>query len=126
MSADQVYSLALNEYTKQNFDQAIRGFQAFIVQFPRDSRVADAQWWMGDSLYAQQNYPQAIREYDVLIRTYPDSRRVPAAMFKQGLAYLQLNDPSGCRVLRDVLANYGRTREASRAREELRQASQCK
>ncbi len=120
-SADVIYSAALTDYTKQNYDLAIRGFQAFMAQYPRDSRVPDAQWWLADSYYAEQNYPQAIKEYDVVVRNFPDSPKAPAAMFKQGLAYLQGNDATGCRILRDVVAKYARTREAGRAREELRQ-----
>jgi tol-pal system protein YbgF len=119
--ADVIYSTALTDYTKRDYDQAIRGFQAFIVQHPRDSRVADAQWWLADTYYSMENYPQAIKEYDVVIRNFPDSPRAPAAMFKQGLAYLQSNDPTGCRILRDMMVKYPRTREAGRAREELRQ-----
>ena len=120
-TADAIYSAALTDYTKRSYDQAIRGFQAFIAQYPRDNRVADAQWWLADTYYSMENYPQAIKEYDVVVRSFPDSPQAPAAMFKQGLAYLQSNDPTGCRILRDMMAKYPRTREAGRAREELRQ-----
>lgn len=126
MSADQIYSTALTDYTKQSYDLAIRGFQAFIVQFPKDSRVPDAQFWLANSYYAQQNYPLAVREFEALVRDYPDNPKAPSAMLNQGRAYLEANDAAGCRVLKDLVAKYGRTRQATLARDALRQNSLCK
>jgi tol-pal system protein YbgF len=126
MSADQIYSAALTDYTKQSYDLAIRGFQAFIAQFPRDSRVPDAQFWLANSYYAQQNYPLAVREFEVLVRDYPDNPKAPSAMLNQGRAYLEANDAAGCRVLKDLVAKYARTRQATLARDALRQNPLCK
>ncbi len=125
-AADQIYSTALTDYTKQSYDLSIRGFQAFIAQFPRDSRVPDAQFWLANAYYAQQNYPLAIREFEVLIRDYPDNSKTPSAMLNQGRAYLESNDATGCRVLRDLTTKYARTRQATLARDALKQAPQCR
>jgi tol-pal system protein YbgF len=126
MSADQIYSAALTDYTKQSYDLAIRGFQAFIAQFPKDSRVPDAQFWLANSHYAQQNYALAVREFEVLVRDYPDNPKASSAMLNQGRAYLEANDAAGCRVLKDLVAKYGRTRQATLARDALRQNPLCK
>jgi len=126
MSADKIYETALNDYTKQSYDLAISGFQAFIAQFPRDSRMPNAHFWVANSYYAQQNHGQAIQEFEVLIRNYPDSSQAPSAMLNQGRAYLDSNDANGCRVLRDLTARYPRTRQATLARDQLRQAPQCR
>ncbi len=126
MSADKIYETALNDYTKQSYDLAIRGFQAFLAQFPRDSRVPNAHFWVANSYYAQQNHAQAIQEFEVLVRNYPDSSQAPSAMLNQGRAYLDSNDAHGCRVLRDLVARYPRTRQATLARDQLRQAPQCR
>jgi tol-pal system protein YbgF len=122
-SPEKVYKDALTDYTKGNYDLAIKGFRTYLTYFPKTSLVPNAQYWLAESYYSQRKYPDAIREFDKLIKTYPESTRVPSAMLKQGYAYLELGEkPLGQGVLRELVAKYPRSREARLAQDTLEQS----
>src|SRR3990172_6870201 len=85
-SPEEVYTKALNDYHKGNYDLAISGFKSYLTFYPKTSLVPNSQYWLGESYYGQRKYREAIREFDKLIKEYPDSAKVPAAMLKQGNA----------------------------------------
>lgn len=120
---EKVYKDALTDYTKGNYDLAIKGFQNYLTYYPKTSLVSNAQYWLAESYYSQGKYPEAIREFDKLIKTYQGSTRVPSAMLKQGYAYLELGEKSlGQGVLRELVAKYPRSREARLAQDTLEQS----
>ncbi len=122
-SADELYSAGLTQYARQGYDEAVASFRAFAAQHPRDARVPDARFWLGDSYFAQQRYAEAIPEYEAVITQHPASRRVPTAMLKQAQARLALGDRAGCQTLRDLIGRFPQAREAAQARETL--AARC-
>src|SRR3990170_3917640 len=57
---------------------------------------------------------------DKLVKEYPDSAKVPAAMLKQGNAYLELNEKAqGKRVLQELKAKFPNSGDARRAQDVL-------
>lgn len=123
---EKVYKDALTDYTKGNYDDAIRGFSAYLTYYPKTTLVPNAQYWLAESYYSkgkQDGYINAIREFDKLIKSHPDSPRVPSAMLKQGYAYLELGETAqGQGVLRELVAKYPRSREARLAQDTLEQS----
>ena len=122
-SADDLYSAAITEYARQQYDPAIESFRAFLTQHPRDARVADARFRLGDAYFAQQRYNEAIPEFEAVVRQYPGSPHSRTALFRQGLARLAVGDPAGCQILRDAVSRYPQAAEAAQARETL--AARC-
>ncbi|MGH7422701.1 MAG: tol-pal system protein YbgF [Candidatus Methylomirabilales bacterium] len=119
-SPEEVYTKALNDYHKGNYDLAISGFKSYLTFYPKTSLVPNSQYWLGESYYGQRKYREAIREFDKLIKEYPDSAKVPAAMLKQGYAYLELNEKGqGQRVLRELVAKFPKSGDARRAQDTL-------
>ena len=115
---EEIYKAALSDYTKGEYDLAIRGFRSYLKGYPKTSMAPNAQYWLAECYYGQKNYPQAIEEFDVVIREYPDSPKVPSALFKQGDAYLQAGDTKqATTVLCELINKYGKTREARLARD---------
>jgi tol-pal system protein YbgF len=122
-SPEKVYKDALTDYTKGNYDLAIKGFRSYLTYYPKTSLVPNAQYWLAESYYSQGKYPEAIREFDELIKAHAGSTRVPSAMLKQGYAYLELGEKSlGQGVLRELVAKYPRSREARLAQDTLEQS----
>lgn len=122
-SPEKVYKDALTDYTKGNYDLAIKGFRSYLTYYPKTSLVPNAQYWLAESYYSQGKYPEAIREFDQLIKAHAGSTRVPSAMLKQGYAYLELGEKSlGQGVLRELVAKYPRSREARLAQDTLEQS----
>lgn len=119
-SPEEVYTKALNDYHKGNYDLAISGFKSYLTFYPKTSLVPNSQYWLGESYYGQRKYREAIREFDKLIKEYPDSAKVPAAMLKQGNAYLELNEKAqGKRVLQELKAKFPNSGDARRAQDVL-------
>ncbi|MGH7379028.1 MAG: tetratricopeptide repeat protein [Candidatus Methylomirabilales bacterium] len=118
-SADELYSAALKDLARQEYDRATDGLRAFAAQHPRDARVPDARFRLAEAYFTRQRYAEAIPEYEALTREFPDSPLVPTALLRQGQARLALGDPTGCQVLRDVAGRYPQAPEATQAREVL-------
>ena len=118
-SADQLYSAALADMGRQRYDPAIGSLRAFIQQHPRDARIPDARMRLADAYVALQRYADAIPEYEALAREFPDSPLRPAALYRQALARLALEDRSGCQLLREVALRFPQAPEAAAARQAL-------
>ena len=118
-SADELFSAAVTEYARQDYERAIERFKAFIATYPRDTHAPDARFLLGEAQFSRQRYAEAIPEFETLIQQFPESRRIPAALYRQGQARLALGDRTGCQLLRDVITRYAQTREAASAREVL-------
>jgi TolA-binding protein len=59
-----------------------------------------------------------VDEFTVVLRDYPDSPKAASALFKQGEAYLQLNESKqAAATLCELVAKYPKTREARLAKE---------
>jgi tol-pal system protein YbgF len=115
---DQVYRAALTEFTRKNYEQAGRGFQAFLAAFPQDSRSADAQYWYAESLRGQGNYAQAAQEFEAFVKRAPENSKVPTAQVRYGESLLLNGDKAaGCPVLQGVRRQYGRTRAGALAQD---------
>ena len=119
LSADDLYTNAYHAFLVQNYPRAIRGFLAFLAQFPQDSRIPEVHFFLADAYYGQRDYPRALSEYDLVFRKFPGARQAPEAMRKQGQAYLLVQNPQGCRVLRELVAKYPQSSDASVARRDL-------
>ena len=120
-AADSAYRAALTDFTKQNFEQAIRGFQAFLQSFPQDGRAPDAAYWLAESLRGQGNYAQAAKEFEAFVRSHPDSPKAATAQVRHGEALLLSGDKAGCAILERAQAQYPRARAGALAKDLLGQ-----
>ncbi len=120
-SADQIYRTALTDFTKQSYEAALRGFQAFAQNFPQDSRAPDAQYWLAEAYRAQGNYTQAAREFEAFVRKYPESPRVATGQVRRGEALLLSGDKGGCAILQEVRARYAKARAGVLAKDLMAQ-----
>jgi tol-pal system protein YbgF len=96
----------------------VTGFRTYVNNYPRTSLAANAQYWLAESLFSQKQYAQAADEFSVVLREHADSPKAASALFKQGEAYLQLNETKqATAVLCELISKYPKTREARLARE---------
>ena len=120
-SADQVYRTALTDFTRQNFEQSLRGFQTFVLTFPQDSRVSDAQYWLAESYRGQGNYPQAAKEFEAFVRKYPESTKIATAQVRHGESLVLSGDKSGCAILQAARTQFPRARAGALAKDLMAQ-----
>ncbi len=116
----QIYQDAMGQYTKGRFEQALRGFQDLLDQFPGSRMSADAQYMIGESYYGMKEYVDAVSEYDKVIKGYPDSDRVPGARLKKAFSLFSLGKKGqGVVELQSITQRYPNTKEAEIARQRL-------
>ena len=116
----QLYRDAMGDYTKGRFEQALRGFQDLLDQFPGTSLSDDAQFMIGESYYGMKEYVDAVSEFDKVVKSYPDSDRVPGARLKKAFSLFSLGKKGqGVVELQQISQRYPNTKEADIARQRL-------
>lgn len=98
-TAAELYAAAKKTYDSGQTEKARRQFEHFLKTFPDSKNADNAQFWIGESYYREKWYEKAILEYQTVIEKYPKGNKVPAAMLKQGMAFLQIGDKSNASLV---------------------------
>jgi tol-pal system protein YbgF len=115
-----MYKVAYEAFQKGDTEGARKKFEAFLKQYPNTELSGHAQFWIGETYYKKKDYEKAILEYEKAITKYPEGSKVPAALFKQGLAFLELGDKANARNLfKRVIERYPRSDQAEMAKKKL-------
>lgn len=121
MSEDEFYAQAKTTFDTGHYAESRVLFEDFIKLYP-NSKIADsAAFWIGETYYREENYERAILEYQNLLDNYPNGNKVPAALYKQGLAFIALGDNNNGKILLDDLVRrYPDSQEARVAANRLK------
>jgi tol-pal system protein YbgF len=115
-----LYRDAYETFHKGDLEGSRRKFEAFLKQYPNTDLSDNAQFWIGETYYLRKDYEKAIIEYEKAIVRYPEGDKIPAAIFKQALSFLELNDKTNARSLfKRVIEKYPRSDQAEMARKRL-------
>ena len=115
-----LYKAAYETFQKGNAEGARKKFEAFLKQYPNTELSGHAQFWIGETYFQKKDYEKAILEYEKAITKYPEGSKVPAALYKQGLAFLELGDKANARNLfRRVIERFPRSEQAELAKKRL-------
>jgi tol-pal system protein YbgF len=132
--ADQAYQAAYLDFTKGNYPLAVSGFREFVRRFPDSARADEAQYLIGESYFslarasgqagradqATRELEQAVQEFRRVLLNYPRGAKVPTALYKEGLALIELKQPRLAEArLRYLIENFPQSEEAPLARERL-------
>jgi len=116
----EIFNNAYRDMSKGNTELAIQGFKAFLQLYPENELADYCQYYLAEIAYQQGDYNQAASEFNRLIAGYQHSQKIINALYKQGLCYLQLDDPQRARTLfNQVIAEYPNTEEALLSRNQL-------
>jgi tol-pal system protein YbgF len=134
VSPEQAYQAAYIDFSRGNYPLAISGFREIVRRFPESPLADKAQYWVGESYYAlarsnanqgqadraTQALEQAVQEFRKVALNYPRGEKVPTAIYKEGLALLELKQPKLAQArLQYLLENFPQSEEAPLARERL-------
>jgi tol-pal system protein YbgF len=115
-----LYDTGIAAFTAKKFQDAYASFTSYIEKYPRGNFIANARFWLGDSLYAQNEFELAILEYQKVIADYPKHDKAPAALLKQGLAFEKLKDTETAKlVYYKLVDDYPDSREAAVGKKKL-------
>lgn len=115
-----IYDNAYLDLSRGNYSLALIGFRDYLTKSPESELSDNAQYWIGECSYAQRDFKKAVEEFKKVEVTYPKGDKVPASKLKIAYSLLQLEDRAGARdELRDLVARYPNSEEASQARSKL-------
>ncbi len=122
VTADSIYMKALETFKAGDMPAARDQFTKFIEQYPKHELVANAHYWIGETLYNEKNYEAAIVAFQDIIKKYPKQSKVPAAMLKQARAFKAIDDTKSAKyVLKKLIGAYPKSDEAKKGRELLKE-----
>lgn len=121
-NADQLYSVARQQYDRQSFSSATAAFEQFISEHPEDPRVADAHFFLADILAQQGESEASLEAFQEIPELFPTHPRVPQAMYRIALLHEELGDVDEARaVLERIMNTYPDDPVSMLAREKLRE-----
>ena len=121
----EFYEQALGYYRDKQYDDAEKGFSAFIQKNPKSKLVADATYYLGESFAQRGRSREAAEQYLKISTDYASSTRAPDAMLHLGMSLKALGaKEQACATFAEVSRKYpnapayvrsGADREAKRA-----------
>lgn len=92
-SAADLYRLALDKMRAGDRDGALQGFNELIQNYPTDSVVGDAYYWVGQTHWVAGENEQAREAFTGLVNGFMNHRRYGEALNRLAEVYLKLGDP---------------------------------
>ena len=117
-----LYAEGKKAFDNEDFGAARKAFESFLKRFPQSDQADNAQFWIGETYYRENWYEKAILEYQKVIENFPKGNKVPAALLKQGMAFIELGDKENAGLIfKELVDRYPRSTEAKIAAQKLKQ-----
>lgn len=115
------YKEAYNIFASGKYSEAAKKFLAFIQNFNKSSLLPNAYYWLGECYFKMKMYDKAIINYDNVIVKFPKHQKVPAALLKEGIAFLKIGEKDGAKLIfKRIIQDYPKSIQAKYARNYLR------
>jgi TolA-binding protein len=100
----RLYDTAWGDYTAGNANSAATGFEAFLREYPRSDRAADAQFYLAESNVKLKKLPEAVAGFTAVIQNYPANvDRVSNAYYRLGEVQRSLSQLEAARTAWETL-----------------------
>lgn len=90
-SAEEKLAYAKKLYDEEDYEVAVNEFQAIVLQYPGNSVVDDAQYYLGMTRFQRREYILGAYEFSKLVKNMPASEYIPEAQFMLAECYYQLS-----------------------------------
>jgi tol-pal system protein YbgF len=103
------YDLAYGYVLRKDYALAEETFRVFLKKYPSDRMVADANYWLGETLFQRQRYHDAAESFLTVSTKYDTSARAPDALLRLGQSLAALNEKeAACATLGEIGRKYPR------------------
>ncbi|AYD02061.1 tol-pal system protein YbgF [Neorhizobium sp. NCHU2750] len=101
------YKIAYEHVLTGDYQLAESEFSGYIASYPKSSRLADANFWLGEAQYSQGKYNDAAKTFLNAHQTYGKSPKAPEMLLKLGMSLAALdNNDTACATLKEVPRRY--------------------
>jgi len=103
------YDLAYSYLVRKDYAVAEDNFRGFLRKHPNDRLVAEANYWLGESLFQRQRFREAAESFLTVSTKFEKSSKAPDALVRlgQSLAALKEKD-AACATFVEVSRKYPR------------------
>ncbi|WHA41751.1 tol-pal system protein YbgF [Agrobacterium larrymoorei] len=106
-SESDIYQAAYSHVLAGDYKLAEQGFEQYIQGYPKGSKAADANFWLGEAQYSQGKFTDAAKTFLNAHQTYSKSPKAPEMLLKLGMSLAALdNKETACATLREVPKRY--------------------
>ena len=108
-SPRDTYDLAYGYLVRKDYSVAEDNFRSFLRKYPSDRLVAEANYWLGESLFQRQRFREAAESFLTVSTKFEKSTKAPDALVRlgQSLAALKEKD-AACATFVEVGRKYPR------------------
>ena len=106
-SEGDAYKIAYDHILGGNYSAAEKEFTAYVATYPKSARIADANFWLGESQFSQGKYNEAAKTFLSGYQAYGKTPKAPEMLLKLGMSLAQLDDKdTACATLKEVNRRY--------------------
>jgi tol-pal system protein YbgF len=103
------YDLAYGYVLRKDYALAEDALRAFLKKYPSDRLVADANYWLGESLFQRQRYREAAESFLTVSTKFETSGKAPDSLLRLGQSLAALKEKeAACATLGEITRKYPR------------------
>jgi tol-pal system protein YbgF len=103
------YDLAYGYLVRKDYALAEESFRTFLRKYPSDRAVAEANYWLGESLFQRQRYRDAAESFLTVSTKFDKSGKAPDALLRLGQSLAALKEKeAACATFVEVGRKYPR------------------
>lgn len=103
------YDLAYGYVLRKDYALAEDALRAFLKKYPSDRLVADANYWVGESLFQRQRYRDAAESFLAVSTKFETSGKAPDALLRLGQSLAALKEKeAACATFGEIPRKYPR------------------
>ena len=103
------YDLAYGYVLRKDYALAEDALRAFLKKYPSDRLVADANYWLGESLFQRQRYRDAAESFLAVSTKFESSGKAPDALLRLGQSLAALKEKeAACATFGEIPRKYPR------------------
>ena len=101
------YDLAYGYVLRKDYALAEEGLRAFVKKYPQDRLVADANYWLGESLFQRQRYREAAESFLTVSTKFQTAGKAPDSLLRLGQSLAALKEKeAACATLGELPRKY--------------------
>jgi tol-pal system protein YbgF len=103
------FDLGYGYIQRKDYALAEQTLRDFVRKYPSDRMIADAQYWLGESLFQRQRYRDAAESFLTVTTKFDTAQKAPDALLRLGQSLAALNEKeAACAALGEVVRKYPR------------------